>query len=114
MMLRHDQVGSSTAEVAVLLPAIAVLLALGAGLGAVGVGQIRIQEAARAAARELGRGESHGDAAGTARRVAGDRIALSFGSGDGYRTVDVSTSIGLPVIGTIELWASASARAEED
>ncbi|GAA4372956.1 TadE family type IV pilus minor pilin [Paeniglutamicibacter cryotolerans] len=113
-MRRDGQEGSSTAEVAVLLPAIAVLLALGAGVGAVGVGQVRIQEAARAAARELGRGESHIEAASTARRVAGDRIVLSFGSSDGYRSVDVRTSIGLPVIGAIELWASASARSEDE
>lgn len=110
----HGQEGSSTAEVAVLLPAIAVLLALGAGVGAVGIGQVRIQEAARAAARELGRGETPGDAAATARRVAGERIALSFGSSGGYRSVDVRSSISLPVLGPIELWASAIARAEED
>lgn len=79
--LREDQ-GSATAETAIVLPVVvamvAVLLVAGLGIGA----QVRLESAARGAARELARGEDPGTAAEIARRLGGEGTTVSIG-GDG-------------------------------
>ncbi|WP_309080998.1 TadE family type IV pilus minor pilin [Zhihengliuella sp.] len=106
--------GSSTAEVAVLLPAIAVLLVVGLGIGSVGVGQIQIEEGARAAARELARGESPETATAAARRHAGGDARISISPGAEYSTASISRSIRIPGVGAelLTLEATAQARTE--
>lgn len=111
-MARRPEAGSSTAEVAVLLPAVAILLAVAAGTGAVGGQQVRIQQAASAAARELARGTAASEAIGTAHRIAGARISVSCGESGGYGRVVVRSSVQLPLLGEIGLRAEASARTE--
>ncbi|MFL4476328.1 TadE family type IV pilus minor pilin [Paeniglutamicibacter sp. MACA_103] len=112
-MARHSQAGSSTAEVAVLMPAVAILLAVVAGAGAVGGEQVRIQQAASAAARELARGSDPGEAVGTAQRIAGGRINVSCGQGGGYGHVVVRSGVDLPLLGEVQLRAEARARTEQ-
>lgn len=111
-MARDSQAGSATAEVAVLLPAVAILLAVVAGAGAVGGQQVRIQQAASAAARELARGTSVSEAVGTARRIAGERISVSTGESGGFGHVVIRAAVDLPLLGDIELRAEANARTE--
>ena len=75
---RNDAAGAVTAELAVALPA--VVLVLAASLGGLGLGlaHLRAQDAAADAARMLGRGESVSDAAAiVARGVPGARLATS-------------------------------------
>lgn len=55
--------GSATAEFAVALPAVAVVLVLGAGALTAGGAAVRLQDAAADAARLVSRGESHARAA---------------------------------------------------
>jgi hypothetical protein len=112
-MARESQAGSATAEVAVLLPAVAILLAVVAGAGAVGGQQVRIQQAASAAARELARGTSASEAVGTAHHIAGERISVSTGESGGYGHVVVRAAVDLPLLGAIELRAEANARTEQ-
>ena len=112
-MARDPQTGSSTAEVAVLLPAVAILLAVVAGAGAVGGQQVRIQQAASAAARELARGSAPSEAIGTAHRVAGPGVRVSTGASGGYGHVVVRSAVDLPLLGTVELRAEANARLEQ-
>jgi Flp pilus assembly protein TadG len=112
-MARQSETGSSTAEVAVLLPAVAILLAVVAGAGAVGGEQVRIQQAASAAARELARGSDSGTATGTAHRIAGGQISVSCGQAGGYGHVVVRSGVHLPLLGEVELRAEASARTEQ-
>lgn len=111
-MATHSQKGSSTAEVAVLLPAVAILLAVVAGAGAVGGEQVRIQQAASAAARELARGSDPGEAVGTAQRIAGVRISVDCGQDGGYGHVVVRSGVNLPMLGEVRLRAEARARTE--
>ncbi|QAY74673.1 hypothetical protein ET445_16380 [Agromyces protaetiae] len=68
--------GSATAELAVALPAVALVLA--ACLGAVHVveGQVRLTDASADAARALARGESAATAHAIADRVAGRATSL--------------------------------------
>jgi hypothetical protein len=111
------QRGSSTAEVAVLLPGIALLVALAVGAGSVGATLVRREQAARAAARELARGEAAAVAHHTARRLAGREITVGISGGDGFRTVRVSVEVGLPLLGGdtgFALTAEASARSERE
>ena len=67
--LRHDA-GSVTAETAVVLPVLLVVLAAAVGVLACVAAQLRCVDAARAAAREAARGESP-----AAVREAGQRVA---------------------------------------
>ena len=80
---RHDGVrGSVTAEIAVALPAVVVVLA--ACLGGLGLAsaQLRAQDAAADAARLLGRGETLGAAEQlVARSVAGADLVISRPAG---------------------------------
>lgn len=111
-MQRHHETGSSTAETAVLLPAVALLLTVVVSAGALGGEQIRIQQAASASARELARGTSPGEAIATAKRIGGRGVSITLGSASGYEKVNVSSIIKIPLLGDIALSAQASARKE--
>lgn len=113
--LRDDR-GSATAETAIVLPVVVamvvVLLLAGTGLGA----QVRLEGAARGAARELARGEDPGAAADVARRIGGEGTAVSV-SGDGqWVRVETSRTLraptGLLAGASWTLTADAEARRE--
>ncbi|MDR6867637.1 Flp pilus assembly protein TadG [Microbacterium resistens] len=79
---RGDDRGSATAELAVALPAVVLVLLL--GLGAVGAGmrQVALQDAVADSARLLGRGESQGTADAAISRVdAGASISARRADG---------------------------------
>lgn len=66
----HRDRGSTTAETAVALPALVVVLLLAVWVLACVAAQLRCVDAARVAARELARGESAASATAAARPVA--------------------------------------------
>jgi hypothetical protein len=101
-----DSTGAITAEFAVVLPA--VVLVLGCSLGAIGLGgeQLRLQGAAFDAARLLGRGDS--GALDRVRAVAPD-ARLSVRSAGVVVCADVSAPVALGVLSGIVLHASACA-----
>ncbi|THJ68410.1 hypothetical protein E8P82_00365 [Arthrobacter echini] len=109
-----NQRGAVTAEVAVVLPALVVLLALVLGTAHFGTAQLRIEEAARAGAREAMRGESAASVRGTAQRLAGSDASVEIAAGAGWTTVKVSVEVEGPMVGLfgIELDASASGKKE--
>ncbi|MFJ6418112.1 TadE family type IV pilus minor pilin [Paeniglutamicibacter sp. NPDC091659] len=113
-MPTHPEAGSSTAEIAVLLPGVALLLTVVAAAGMLGGAQVRIQQAASAAARELARGTDQGEAIATALRIGGAGLHVSLGSEAGYETVAVTSGVALPLLGEIRLTAEASARKENE
>lgn len=104
--------GAITAEVAVVLPALVALLALLLGTAHVGVSQLRLDEAARAGAREAMRGESTASIEATVERLAGREASLRVGGDAGWRTVEVSTTVSGPFPFDIDLTATASGRVE--
>ncbi|MPY10084.1 TadE family type IV pilus minor pilin [Arthrobacter bussei] len=106
--------GSVTAEVAVVVPALVLLAGLLLGIGHVGVLQLRIDEAARAGAREAVRGESSASVQQTVRRLAGEGAVASIESRGGWTTVHVRAEVVGPVVDLmdIDLIASASGREE--
>lgn len=114
-MIVNHQRGSSTAEFAVLLPVVAAFLALVLGVGVCGSTQVRVEQAARAAARELARGEPAAHAVDTGHRLAGEGASVRIGSAGRYRKVEVTRTITLPWLSDREflvLSAQAQARTE--
>lgn len=108
------QQGAVTAEVAVALPSLVLLLALLLGAATAGLTQLRLEEAARAGARELVRGESVDQVEVTVRRLAGGQARVEL-TGDGkFSTVTVSSLLTVPLLDLVgwELSAAASARTE--
>ncbi|TKV26508.1 pilus assembly protein TadE [Arthrobacter sp. NamB2] len=103
------QRGSVTAEVAVVLPALVVLLALLLGTAHVGTVQLRIEEAARAGAREAMRGESDQSVQQTVRRLAGKDATTTVGGGTEWTTVEVRAKVDGPVVDLLGLELSATA-----
>ncbi|MCS3494374.1 MULTISPECIES: TadE family type IV pilus minor pilin [Actinomycetes] len=107
-----DESGSSTAEFAVLLPAVAMMLSLGLCLGVVGIQQIQVQQAAGAMARELARGEDDATARASGVRLAGSQARFSLSTANGYWQVHVSKSVSLPIVGSLQIHGQASVAVE--
>ncbi|MHA7276936.1 TadE family type IV pilus minor pilin [Arthrobacter sp. Hz1] len=108
------QRGAVTAEVAVALPSLVLLLALLLGAATAGLTQLRLEEAARAGAREVVRGEPADQVRATVSRLAGGQARLEL-TGDGeWSIVTVSARLAVPLLDLVgwDLSASASARAE--
>lgn len=113
--LRDDR-GSATAETAIVLPVVVmmvvVILLTGAGLGA----QLRLESAARGAAREMARGEDPAAAVATAQRIGGPGTQVQISGAGAWVRVDTSRSLAAPsgALGGArwELSADAEARRE--
>ncbi|QCO99780.1 pilus assembly protein TadE [Arthrobacter sp. 24S4-2] len=101
--------GAVTAEFAVALPAVILLLALLLAGAAAGITQLRLEEAARAGARALARGEDAGAVDGIVRHLAGASASSSVAADGEWLSVTVSGRVSGPV-GTMVPW-TLSARA---
>lgn len=99
--MKGNDRGSTTAELAVLLPAVALFLCLVMGLGVLGVQQIRVQQAASAVARELARGEDPDRAESSGVRLAGAEAHFLLGDHGEVASVKVSRSVSLPLVGPV-------------
>lgn len=96
-----------TAELAVALPAIALVLAACLASVLLVAQQVRLQDAAADAARALGRGESEGTAGSIADRVSGGS-RLSSWREDPFVCVSLSAD-GAGLLSAIELRAESCA-----
>jgi hypothetical protein len=106
--------GAVTAEFAVALPAVLLLLALLLAGSAAGITQLRLEEAARAGARALARGEDAGAVDGIVRQLAGTSASSSIVADGEWLSVTVSGRVSGPV-GSMVPWtlsARAMARGE--
>lgn len=82
-----------TAELAVGLPAVALLVLALLALAAAGIAQTRCVDAARAGARAAALGEDDATVTGVARRVAGDGVQVATDRRDGWVTVRVTSAV---------------------
>lgn len=93
--LSGDDRGSATAETAIVLPVVVlmvlVVLVTGAGLGT----QVRLENAARAAAREMARGEDRAAAVATAERVGGQGTSVRITLDGTWVRVDVTRTLSM-------------------
>ncbi|MEV7662900.1 TadE family type IV pilus minor pilin [Paenarthrobacter sp. NPDC089316] len=106
--------GAVTAEFAVALPAVVLLLAFLLAGGAAGITQLRLEEAVRAGARASARGETRDSVENTVRRLAGEGVSSSLTDDGGWLTVTASSPVE-GALGPLIPWrltASAAARAE--
>lgn len=101
--------GAVTAEFAVALPAVLLLLALLLAGSAAGVTQLRLEEAARAGARALARGDDAGAVDVIVRRLAGNAAASAVASDGEWLSVTVSDRVP-GAVGSLVPW-TLSARA---
>ena len=89
----HDDRGAVTAEFAVALPAVILVLALGLGALAAGATAVRLQHAAAESARLFGRGDD-----GRAREVvAGVGATISVERRDRLVCVEASAPVPIPL-----------------
>lgn len=87
--LRGDR-GSATAETAVVLPVVVLLVVVLAFVGIAGAQQVRVESGARAAARELARGEDEAAAVAAAHAGAGPGARVAVTREGPYVRVEVS------------------------
>lgn len=108
---RRDS-GSVTAETAVLLPVVLLILLAIAGVSVVGSAQVRVQQAAGVIAREQARGV---DVSDQVQRLAGDGASVSVSREGGWARVSVRRSVPLwQAVGPgIQVSADAEARVEK-
>ncbi len=116
--------GVITAEFAVALPAVTVVLALCLGAASTGVAQLKVEESARTAARAAARGDSEAQIRSAVSRIdPAQSVQISVSPDDAAvteegraRQVHVRVSRPAPgVIGSATgwvLWADAHARVE--
>ncbi|WP_328698762.1 TadE family type IV pilus minor pilin [Brevibacterium rongguiense] len=86
--------GAATAEFAMMMPALVVLILVVVGAGAIGLTQLRAYDAARAGAREAARGEPARDVEQAAHKRAGSAARVEISTAGEYTAVSVE--IGLP------------------
>ena len=106
--------GAVTAEFAVTLPGVLLLLAMLLAGSAAGITQLRLEDAARAGARALARGEDPAAVDGIVRKLAGPSASSAVVPGGEWTSVTVSDRVAGPV-GRMVPWtltARAEARSE--
>ena len=106
--------GAVTAEFAVALPAVLLLLALLLSGAAAGVTQLRLEEAALAGARALARGEDPAAVQGIVKALAGTSATASVAADGEWLSVTVADRVGGPLAATVPwmLTATATTRSE--
>lgn len=82
MSAGRDERGSVTAEFAIVVPAVVLVLALTAGALAATGRQVRLEQSAAQAARLAARGESGARVAGLVATIAGGAVAAVAREGD--------------------------------
>ncbi|MDN5820468.1 MAG: pilus assembly protein [Brachybacterium sp.] len=94
--LRGDDRGSATAETAIVLPVVVVMVVVvlltGVGLG----GQLRLESAARGAARELARGEDTAAAVAVAQQIGGEGTEVTTSMEGNWVRVEVRRTLQAP------------------
>jgi hypothetical protein len=102
------ELGAATAEFAILLPSIVLLLAVVLGAGAYGVAAVKAEEAARLAARSAARGDSAETSRSVAQEIAGEEAVVVVDRRGDRTTVEVRS----PAPGIIGEWGGAEVYAD--
>lgn len=106
--------GSVTAELALALPAVVLLLAMLLLGASAGIGQVRLETAARAAARAAARGDPADMVSATAHRLAGNGVSIDLTDDGETATVRLTMRLAGPLASLLPspLTATATARTE--
>lgn len=96
-----------------VMPALLLIIGIVVGAGAVGATQLRAMDAARAAAREIARGEVSSEVIEEARKTAGPEARVTIADDDAYAEVTVEIPLPDAVAPVLEsVTATATARRE--
>lgn len=104
--------GTATAEFAVVLPALVLLIVVLVGAAGIGFSQLRAFDAARSAAREIARGEPRAAVVDEAKKHAGKAATVRVGTDGGYAKVTVTIRLPEAIFFLDEVEAAATARTE--
>ncbi|WP_240721581.1 TadE family type IV pilus minor pilin [Pseudarthrobacter sp. NamE5] len=106
--------GAVTAEFAVTLPAVLLLLAMLLAGASAGVTQLRLEEGARAGARALARGDDPATVERIVRTLSGSSASAAVSAEGQWLSVTVTDRVGGPLGSSIpwQLTARASTRSE--
>lgn len=106
--------GAVTAEFAVTLPAVLLLLAMLLAGASAGVTQLRLEEGARAGARALARGDDSATVERIVRTLSGGSASAAVSADGEWLHVTVTDRVGGPLGASIPwlLTARASTRSE--
>lgn len=106
--------GAVTAEFAVTLPAVLLLLAMLLAGSSAGVTQLRLEEGARAGARALARGDDSATVERIVRTLSGGSASATVSADGEWLHVTVTDRVGGPLGASIPwlLTAQASTRSE--
>lgn len=111
--LRRDDRGAVTAELAVALPAVVLVLVALLVVVVAGITQIRVVDAARAGARAASAGEDAGLVGAVVARTAGPSAVSTLDEDGAWVTVTVRSTVGGGWFsGPVSVSATASARLE--
>ena len=111
---RDRDAGTATAEFAVVMPAVVLLIVLLTGAAAVGFSQLRAFDAARSAAREIARGEPRAAVVSEAKKHAGESSSVRVRADGGYSVVTVTIELPAAIFFLDAVDAHATARFEGD
>lgn len=108
---KHSTQGSVTAEFAVILPVIVLVIAMLINVIVVGMHQSNLHQAAASAARQLARGESSQTIHTSVATMTSTHTQVSSSTSDQWATVNLTSPVPGPLglIPTIELTAQAKA-----
>ncbi|UEL27947.1 pilus assembly protein [Pseudarthrobacter sp. L1SW] len=111
---REESRGAVTAEFAVTLPAVLLLLAMLLSGASAGVTQLRLEEGARAGARALARGDDSATVEKIVHTLTGGSASAAVSADGEWLNVTVSGRVGGPLGSSIPwlLTARASTRTE--
>ena len=109
---RRDR-GMVTAELALAVPVVVMVLALGLAAIRVGVDQVRCVDAARLAARALARGDAEGSARALAATAGPPGAVVVLGAAGSEVSASVTASRDLAGWKVVTVRASATAAREE-
>jgi len=110
---KEAQHGAVTAELAVAMPAAAIVLAALLTGAAAGLTQLRLEEAAGAAARLVMRGDS-GKAAAAVTRLAGDGAVMEVSESGEWIHIRVESALRAPLLDLLPITLAAEASAPQE
>lgn len=108
---KKSTAGSVTAEFAVILPIVVLVIAMLVNVIVVGIHQSKLHQAAGVAARQLARGEAPGIINTSVANMTSGATQVSTSVSDQWAVVDLTSPVPGPLslIPTIELTAQAKA-----
>lgn len=108
---KHRTQGSVTAEFAVILPVVVVVIAMVINVIVMGMHQSKLHQAASSAARQLARGESSHSIQTTVATMTSTNTHIATSVSEQWATIELTSSVPGPLglIPTLELTAEAKA-----